>query len=188
MSLHQFIRRYIEIPDKELHAFVSLFKKKSIKKYNYLYREGDVCHELVFLNKGCLRFFYMPHEVEISVWFSFPFTIGSEIQSYISGKPCKFSVQAIQNTEYLYLSKSAFEMACQQQPLLHLFYNKLCEECIVDVIDRLISFQSQTADQRYLELMKEPDYLKLIPQKYLASYLGVTPTSLSRLRRKISHL
>ncbi len=186
MSLEQFISNYVDLPPQELEPFVSSFKKKTIQKNSYLYRQGDLCREFVFLTKGCLRFFYTPLEIEISVWFCFPFTIGSEIGSYISGKPCKFNVQAIAQTEYLYLSKQAFTMACQRQPLIDLFYKKLCEQTIVTTIDRLIAFQSLTADQRYLELMKDPSYINLIPQKYLASYLGVTPTSLSRLRKKLS--
>lgn len=123
--------------------------------------------------------------MELTVWIAFPDYFGSEVQSFISGQPSRFFLQAIEDTELYVLPKSSLVACYQTLPRTQEMVRKIWEEGIVHIIDRMIYLQSEPAEKRYLDLIKDPDYLKLIPQKYLASYLGVTPTSLSRIRKKI---
>jgi CRP-like cAMP-binding protein len=181
-----FIRSYVSISDDHVNKITQFAKETTLPKGRLLFRRGQVCEEFIFITKGCLRFFYCPQEIEISVWFAFPNTVGSEVQSFISGQPCRFDVQAIYPVHYISIPKKAFQQLREEIPAFNNFYIQLCEETITYIIDRLIAFQSQTADQRYKELLQQPEFMKLIPQKYLASYLGITPTSLSRLRKQIA--
>lgn len=185
-ALAAFIRRYVDWPEEEsLTQVLALFRSGSLARHEHLFREGEVCGKFVFVTQGCLRFYYSPQGLDISVWFSAAGGVGTDTQSYISQRPANFSVQAIEPTQYLWVSKAEFDALRQREPRMAELYRKLCEETIVFIIDRLVAFQSQTAEQRYAAVLAQPALLRRIPQKYLASYLGVTPTSLSRLRRQV---
>lgn len=182
-----FINTYTQLSDGTFeNNILTCTKTKTAKRNEYILREGEICKEFIFITKGCTRLYYLPNDNEVTVWFGFPNNIGSEIQSFISEKPTKFFIQAIEDTEYISITKSHFDKLLTEYLEWEIFTRKVWEETIINIIDRLTAFQCQTADQRYLDLIKDPDYLQIIPQKYLASYLGVTPTSLSRLRKNIS--
>lgn len=183
-ALKNFLRQYAQMPDDELTEFAGKFNYKRVKRGQYLLRPGEVCKDFIFIGSGCVRY-YVPADIELTVWLAFPNNLGSEIQSFISGEPSKFFLQAIEDTELYLLPKSSLVACYQTLPWTQEMIRKIWEEGIVHMIDRMISLQSEPAEKRYLDLIKDPDYLRMIPQKYLASYLGVTPTSLSRIRKKI---
>lgn len=185
-DLKAFLSQYIEANDDLVEKILPYTKKKSVSRGNFLLRQGQRCKEFVLITKGCTRLFYIANEIEYTVWFGFPDNVGSEIQSFISGEPSKFFVEAIEDLEYLSMHQSSYHKLMELVPAWHLFVRKLWEDTVVHIIDRIMAFQSQSATERYLDLIRDPDYLQMIPQKYLASYLGVTRTSLSRLRRKIA--
>ena len=70
-NLKKFISRFITLPDSDLEDFARKFKRKTIKKNNYVFRQGDTCKDFVFVDKGCLRLYYMKDGIEVSVWFAF---------------------------------------------------------------------------------------------------------------------
>jgi CRP-like cAMP-binding protein len=179
-----FVKNTIPLSDQVAEAFAEKFKTKKIGKGSLLLRPGDNCKDFIFVNTGILRFYIITDGVEVSVWFAFAGNVGSEIQSLLSGQPTQFFVEAIEDCQLLLLPKTELEKACTQNPLWHEFLKKIWEETIIYMIERLVSFQYKSAHKRYSDLLQDPDYLQQIPQKYLASYLGITPTSLSRLRRK----
>jgi len=183
-QLKHYLRQYAEWPEGALDEFVASFKTKKLKRGQYLLRAGEVCREFVFLESGCLRYF-VPSETELTVWLAFPGYLGSEVQSFISEQPSRFFVQAIEPVELRSLPKSALLAYYQTMPQSQEMIRRIWEEGIVHIIDRMIALQCEPAEKRYLDLIRDPDYLQRIPQKYLASYLGVTPSSLSRLRRSI---
>jgi CRP-like cAMP-binding protein len=183
-QLKRYLQQYAQWPGQALDHFVASFKTKKIKRGQYLLRAGEVCRDFIFLESGCLRYF-LPSEIELTVWIAFPGSLGSEVQSFISEQPSRFFVQAIEPVEVLSLPKSALLAFYQTQPPSQEMIRRIWEEGIVHIIDRMIALQCEPAEKRYLDLIRYPDYLQRIPQKYLASYLGVTPSSLSRLRRKI---
>ncbi|HET6994214.1 MAG TPA: cyclic nucleotide-binding domain-containing protein, partial [Chitinophagaceae bacterium] len=70
-GLEEFITKYVELSEAELADITSKFKHKLVKKNNYLLREGETCKDLVFVQKGCLRLYYLKDDIEVSVWFAF---------------------------------------------------------------------------------------------------------------------
>ena len=181
-----FAQKYIPISDAENDFISSNCLEKSAKKYQHLYEEGDICNEFIIITKGITRVYLVDASgKEVTVWFGFGNSLGSDIQSFISGEPTKFFVQAIDDLEYVSISKNDFLNISNTVPLWHKFQAKLWSECIVQIIDRLIGYQYQNAEERYEILQTNEKYVQLIPQKYLASFLGITHTSLSRLRKQI---
>lgn len=185
-KLGKFIRRFASLSDEELGNITGRFKLKSVKKNDYLLRQGEVNKDFFFVQKGCLRLYYMKDGIEVSVWFAFPASSAIEVYSFVSEKPSEYFLQAIEESEVLYLPRAELKSLYQSQPKMHEMMRNFWEAVLLDLIDRFTALQRDSAEKRYLDLLNKPDYLETIPQKYLASFLGVTPTSLSRIRKQIS--
>ena len=184
-DLTKFISEYINLSDAELEDIASKFKKRIVKKNDYLLRQGETCKDLVFVQRGCLRLYYIADSIEVSVWFAFKHTSAIEIHSFISEKPSNYFLQAIEDSEILYLPKTELNKLYFIYPKTQEMMRKFWEDVVLNLIERFTALQRDSAEQRYLDLLNKPDYLQRIPQKYLASFIGVTPTSLSRIRKNI---
>lgn len=184
-NLKKFLTQYVDLSGTESEDISSKFKSKSIKKNDYLFRQGDTCKDLVFVQKGCLRLYYLKDGIETSVWFAFEHSSAIEIYSFISEAPSDYFLQAIEDSEVLYLPKTELNKLYQYQPKMQEMMRNFWEDVILNLISRFTALQKDSAEKRYLDLLDKPAYLETIPQKYLASFVGVTPTSLSRIRKKI---
>ncbi len=184
-DLKKFISRFVTLSDAELEEITGKFKSKVVKKNNYVLKEGDTCRDFVFVQKGCLRLYYVKDDIEVSVWFAFQHSSAIEIYSFISEKPSDYFLQAIEDSEVLYLPKTELKKLYQYQPKMQEMMRNFWEAVLLDVIGRFTALQKDSAEKRYLDLLNTTNYLETIPQKYLASFIGVTPTSLSRIRKNI---
>ena len=184
-DLKNFINKYVTLPVTELDDIISKFKSKVVKKNDFLMRQGDTCKDLVFVQNGCLRLYYLKDDIEVSVWFAFRQSSAIEIYSFISESPTDYFLQAIEDSEILYLPKTELNKLYQHHPKMQEMMRNFWEDVILNLIQRFTALQKDSAEQRYMDLLNKPGYLQTVPQKYLASFIGVTPTSLSRIRRKI---
>ncbi len=185
-SLDKFITSYVDLSESELEDITSKFRSKSVKRSEYLLRQGEICRDLVFVLSGSLRLYYLRNDVEISVWFAFQGSSAIEIHSFISGLASDYFLQAIEDTEVLILSKAKLNKLYRDQPRTHEFMRKYWEDVVFNILNRFTALQNDSAQQRYLDLLNKTDLLERIPQKYLASFLGITPTSLSRIRKQVA--
>ncbi|MBC7915573.1 MAG: Crp/Fnr family transcriptional regulator [Pyrinomonadaceae bacterium] len=184
-NLKVFISKYATFSDDELEDITSKFRNKAVKKNNYLLKQGDICKDLVFVQKGCLRLYYLKDDMEVSVWFAFQQSSAIEIYSFISENPSDYYLQAIEDSEVLYLPRAELNKLYQHQPKMQEMMRNFWEDVILNLINRFTALQKDSAEKRYLDLLDKPAYMETIPQKYLASFIGVTPTSLSRIRKQI---
>lgn len=184
-ELNLFIRSFVDLTDKELLSITSCFIPKTVKKGKYLLNAGDICKDFIFVKTGCIRMFYLSDQIEVSAWFSLDNSIAMEIQSFLSQSPSICHLQSIEDSEIYILSKTKLEDLYITQPKTQELMRKIWEAALVMVIPRFSSLQNDTAEKRYLNLIKNPELMQQIPQKYLASFIGVTPTSLSRIRKNI---
>lgn len=184
-DLKKFISRFVTLSDAELEEITGKFKTKVVKKNSYVLKEGDTCRDFVFVQKGCLRLYYVKDDIEVSVWFAFQHSSAIEIYSFISESPSDYFLQAIEDSEVLYLPKTELKKLYQYQPKMQEMMRNFWEAVLLDVIGRFTALQKDSAEKRYLDLLNTTNYLETIPQKYLASFIGVTPTSLSRIRKNI---
>lgn len=184
-ELKKFFNEYVQLPEEELDDVISKFKSKTIKKNEFVLQEGETCKDLIFVQKGCLRLYYIQDDVEVSVWFALKHSSAIEIYSFISETPSNYFLQAIEETEILYLPKVALNKLYETHPKMQEMMRKFWEDVILHLLARFTALQKDTAEQRYLDLLEKPELLQSIPQKYLASFIGVTPTSLSRIKKNI---
>ena len=183
--LNNFLSKYADLPDDQLDAIAARFKQKKVRKNTFLLQPGEVCKDLIFVQKGCLRLFYTVDAVEVSVWFAFNESSAIDVSSFISGKSSDYFIQAIEDSEILVLSKAELQKFYKVYPEMQELVRRFWEDVIIHLLNRFTALQKDSAETRYKDLLSKPEYMQRIPQKYLASFIGVTPTSLSRIRRKI---
>lgn len=184
-ELKKFITNYVSLGDTELDSIACRFSRKAVKKGGHLLREGQICKDIIFVQQGCLRLYNISNDIETSVWFSFEHNSAIEIASFISEEPTSYFIQAIEDSEILLLPKTELNKLYHDYPKMQEMMKNFLEDVVLNLINRFTALQRDTAEKRYIDLLSKPAYLQKIPQKYLASFIGVTPTSLSRIRRKI---
>ncbi len=186
-QLQQFIKQLSpQITELELNHVLSKFQIKHLDRDAFLIKRDRICNEFSIIKSGCLKIFYdTASGDEVNVWFAFAQMPVTEMHSFITRQPSQFSIQAIEKSEIYTASYNDIQQLYKQFNSFQNFGLRLTEIILVKTIERLNSFQTQTAEERYQQLFSNPDYLNRIPLKDLASFLGVTPNSLSRLRRNL---
>ena len=178
------INKYIKPTQDDLAKILLRFKAKEIKKGRFLVRNGQTSNEFIFIVKGCLRVFWERDNTEVTGWFAFEDEFFCELSSFIPQRASTFGVQAIEDTTMLYITQTEMEKLFLEVPIFETFIRKFWEQVIAHLVDNMISFQTETAEKRYEKAMKHPKLLQRVPLKHLSSFLGITPSSLSRLRKR----
>ena len=175
------------LPQNELDLLDDLVTFRKLKKGELLLTENQVCNEIYFIKKGILRSYFFNHQGdEITNCFAFENEFMASFSSFITQNNAEENLQALADTELQVLSRESLEKLYQLGIHWQEIGRKLTEMEYVTLQKRMISFQKLSGTQRYEELYKNHQkYLQLIPLQYLASYLGVTPRHLSRIRKAV---
>lgn len=185
--LRKVITNTISISVQELEYMLSLFKHKTLKKEDYLLKIGKPCSQVFFVNEGVLRIYYPNDKGEdTTCYFALPNEFVTSFSSFSTGKLSVENIQAIIPTTVLYIEKNELELLYQKIPVTQEFGRKAAENLAIILEKRISLFLNNTADERYQFLIKHnPILIQTIPLQYLASYLGISPQHLSRLRKKL---
>lgn len=183
-ELTEFLSFYI--PNQELQPFLSCFREMKVKKGRHLLTPGKDCNYLAFIQYGCFRVYYFDtNGKEIITWFSFNEMVITDLLGlYTTGK-AQFYVEALEDSLLFRITKSDLERLYKKYPYYLEFGRRFAEEALTMLMQRTLSLHTKTPEERYEELLQIPHFMEKIPLKHLASYLGVTDTSLSRIRRRI---
>jgi CRP-like cAMP-binding protein len=175
------------IPPDELDPLDDLITVRKLKKGALLLKENQVCNEIVFIKKGILRSYFFNHQGdEITNCFAFENEFMASLSSFITQNIAEENIQALVDTELQVISRESLEKLYKSGIHWQEIGRKLTEMEYVTLQKRMISFQKLSGTQRYEELYKNHQkYIQLIPLQYLASYLGVTPRHLSRIRKAV---
>ncbi len=188
--LQQTMRRYVAWQPKEERQFIEAFVYREVPSQYRLVEYGEVCREICFLNKGCVRLYYLTDDgEEVS---GFLFTEGlflSALESFLAESPSVQVLETVEPCELLVLPKMKLEKLYEELPKTQVFMRKLLEERFVNAQKVVASFVLDKPEERYLKLIAaQPDLLQRFPQHVLATYLGITPVSLSRIRKRIREM
>lgn len=178
---------------KEKYPFIEkyegLFERVSVPARTVLLREGDVSRRSFFIEKGCLRVWFNNKGVEVTFQFFFEGQFLSSAESFSKSIPSIFTIEAIEPTDLYVLHRRAYEqivtdlkgnVAVMEEMIGWLFERQLYYS------QEFMSFIRDTPRERYIRLLREkPHVVKRVAQHYIASYLGITPVSLSRIRSKV---
>jgi CRP-like cAMP-binding protein len=164
-------------------ALLEISKEVHFQKGTDVQLIGHTCKTIYFVKEGCVRIYYFKEDIDITESFEFENAFVARAESLFTGKPSLKAIQTIEDSLLIAIdSNKLFQLFDTHHDLERLF-RKIIEASYVNTVNRIESLQFHTADERYLDLLKEhKDVLKRVPLKYIASYLGITPVSLSRIR------
>ncbi|UOB16026.1 Crp/Fnr family transcriptional regulator [Abyssalbus ytuae] len=168
---------------KQISDFLTL---KKVARDNLLLKQGEVCKHIYFVNRGFLRIFYYKKGKEITEWFTPEKHFCFSIISYFQHVPSKLIIEALEDSEIICFSKDGLDKLIKTNlEVSNLFIKLLSGSLILSQI-RMDSVQFETALQRYKRLIEfNPEILQKVPLQHIASYLGITSETLSRIRNQV---
>jgi CRP/FNR family transcriptional regulator, anaerobic regulatory protein len=182
----QSIKSIVSLNEKEQEAFTKILEVKQFKKKSFLLQQGQICNKISFINTGCMRLFYEIEGVENTVQFFFADRWYTDYESFLTGNPTIENLQALENCEIIQFKKSDLYNLYITHPVFERVGRILAENAFLSLSKLNKMLTNEEPQQRYLSLLSQrPEIVKNIPQHYIASYLGIKPESLSRIRKRI---
>jgi CRP-like cAMP-binding protein len=180
------ITKHVSLEEKEALYFSSLVIPAKIKQGEFIEKVGKVTTNFIHVNTGCLMTYFTDadgtdHVIQFAMagWWT------GDLHSFTKEEPSIYSTRALADSEVFYLPKDDMGKLLEKLPKLERYFRILFQNSIVSHQHRLIQNLSVTADQRYENFSKRyPSLEQYVPLKYIASYLGITPEFLSKIRRK----
>jgi CRP/FNR family transcriptional regulator, anaerobic regulatory protein len=182
--LTDYIKTIVPISDNELIEIRDSFKSKILEKGTFLLKAGQYCDCYYFVANGTLRIYTVINDQEITGWFAFRDYFFTELESYVSKSQTRFNIQVIEKSEVFYIQRKSMDVMSIKYPKWNVFVRKIWELSFIKLQQVALSFQTKTASERYEDLFNHPHFIQKTKQRDLASMLGITKSSLSRLRRK----
>ena len=182
------IARHIQLTEEEALYFTSILKVRRLRKRQYLVQEGVVCRQESFINKGCLRAYHIDNKgIEHNLQFGIEDWWIGDMYSFLTGSPARLNVDALEDSELFCIDKNDLEQLYSKIPKFERFFRILIQKAFVAQQERVLTALSETIEERYLHFIQRyPQFEQRLPQHQLASYLGVAPETLSRIRKQLS--
>jgi CRP-like cAMP-binding protein len=187
-QLHKTLVARISVTDAEFAIVKAFFKPKKIRKKKYLLQEGDVCSRLAFVEKGSLYSYSIDNKgVQHVIQFAFDGWWIADLYSYLTGEQSLYNIEALEDCELLVLDQDDEKELVRQFPRYEVYTKILYQNAYVALQRRLQATLGLTAEEKYSRLMESYASLaEKVPQHLIASYLGITPETLSRIRKQLS--
>ena len=177
---------HLPLTDEELRLIESYFEVKELKKKDFLLREGKVCNLVGFIVKGAIRHFHVKDGVEITCDISLENAWITDYNSITHKTPCIVNLQAMEDTTVLVINKTDLFKLYDECTKFETFGRLMAERIAHRSIEIAMSLLSDKPEERVNNLLNNhPDLFQRIPQKYIANFLGISPESLSRIKRRI---
>ena len=181
-----FFTRYANLTEEEWNAFESVLKYEKVKKKTRIIEIGLISRKMYFVKKGSLRLYYYKDGEEVCGKFFFENELAGSFESYIKQVPGLQVIETLENTELISLNYDDQQKVFQKYPVFYKLFLNLLQESFGQVQKLTTLYILTDPLERYLYLIKAyPQIAARVPQKYIASFLGITPFSLSRIRKRI---
>ena len=182
------INRRITLTDAEFDHFTTFLQPKTIKKKEFLQQEGEISRHLSFVNEGCFRTYSVDktgeeHVLQFSVedWW-----VG-DIYSALTQKPSRYFIEALEESHVHLIDYQRVEQMYAEIPKFERFFRIMAQNRFVALEERINCDSTASAEERYLDLLNRyPTLPQRVPQQYIASFLGIQPPSLSRIRKHLA--
>ena len=186
--LREHVRRQIPLSDDEFPFCTSLMVPKRIRKDTYLLQEGEHSKYLAFVTKGCLRQYTIGRKGEEHiVQFATEGWWISDLYSFLTGRETASFIDALEDSDLLLLDAASYEKLCTTVPKFERYFRILLQNNYIATHRRVVASLSLSAEERYLQMLQEsPGIVQRVAQRHIASYLGITPEALSRIRNRIA--
>jgi CRP/FNR family transcriptional regulator, anaerobic regulatory protein len=180
------IKSLVPLNAIEEQAFLEILEVKQFTKKEFLLKEGQVCNKVSFINSGCMRLFYNVEGLENTVQFFFADSWYTDYASFLTTQPTAENLQALENCEVVQFKKEDLYNLFNHYPIFDRVGRVMAENAFLSLSRLNQMLTNEEPEERYLNLFKtRPEIVERIPQHYIASYLGIKPESLSRIRKRI---
>lgn len=181
--LFQYFKKFNSLSKEAENAIAGISSIVSIKKNKDLQPIGHTCKTIYFIKKGVARIYYFKDGIDITERFFFENSVIARVESLFTGKPSRKAIQILEDAEIIALNASLLFKLYDTYPEIERLFRKIFETAYVETVNRIEGIQFHSAEERYNALLNEaPNVLMSVPLKYVASYLGITQVSLSRIR------
>jgi CRP-like cAMP-binding protein len=184
--LRQHIQKTIQLSDDEFEKIISVFRLRKLKRFHFLLQEGTTCTFDSFVLSGALRQYFINEEgKEHVIQFAFKDWWISDWSSILTQSPSFYNIEAIEPTEVLQVDISALEKLFDQVPKMEKYFRVMFQKAFAAQQRRILWLQ-KSAEERYKEFIETyPDFEQKLSQAQIASYLGITRESLSRIKKEL---
>lgn len=179
------IKETVNLGPEDEKKVYDFFQTRNLKKKEVLLFAGDISSHMQYISSGCLRAYYMDQEAkEHIIQFGIEGWWVNDLYSYLTNTPAKQFIQALEKTSVVQIHKDNLNQLYDEVPAIERFFRIKFEKAYVALQDRTINSMSRPAEERYLDFRTQyRDIEQRVPQYMIASYLGITPEFLSRLRK-----
>ncbi|MEO3403984.1 Crp/Fnr family transcriptional regulator [Mucilaginibacter sp. CAU 1740] len=185
--LFSHIEEKVALTKQDREKISTYFVAKKLRKKQYLLQEGDICKNLAFVAKGLLRTYNVDDKGDehMSV-FGWEGWWISDFNSFLSGEKAVFNIDAIESSDLLLISRPDYEALTLDVPVMDRYFRILYQNSLITKERRLMGSITYTAEEKYVKLAESnPQLIKRVPQNLIASYLGIAPETLSRIKKNL---
>jgi CRP-like cAMP-binding protein len=185
-KLWQAINRNSNLSEESWSLLSDICTKRQLQKNDFVLQQGEICKGFYFVNEGLLRNYYLKDGKQISEWFAFNGSFCFSIISFFKNVPSYLAIQCLEDSEVITISRDGImSLKNRNFEIANLAFSLISNSLIMSQ-QRMLSLQFETAAQRYDNLINvHPNIIQRIPLRYIASYLGVSPETLSRIRSQV---
>lgn len=176
---------YIKKDEAKWNKFQSFFEMHEVSSRTELLKAGEVATHLHLIKRGCLRMWFNKDGKDITFQFFFEGQAVASVDSFLTQQPSLFTIESIEPTTYISISKKNMDMLYNEFPQLKEGFHEILFQRFRNYAQLFLSRIKDSPQELYMELLtNHPEIIKRVPQHYIASYLGITPISLSRIRNR----
>lgn len=183
-----FLSQFQTLDQADTELLLGVCTVRNYSQGDYFVREGNACSQLGFLVSGIARVYHLAQDKEYTSYFNFTHRnrLVSSFESFLTKKPSRESIHFLADSELILIGREDFYSLYDKSAAFQEMGRKLAEYNYILAMERIYSLQHDTAQMRYEKLLQlYPDLVNMVPHHYIASYLGITPESLSRIRREL---
>lgn len=185
-ELSSYLSAYFDTKSEESIKIASLFKEEQLSRNDFHTTFGERHGKLSFVKSGYLRVYKQTAEKEVTQWVSSPGEFTADLGVIMFDQPARWNIQALTNCELFTLDYTNYQLIQHQVENWAQIEKMFLAKCFMTIEDRVFNFISMTAEERYAFLCNSrPELLQNVPQQFIASMLGMTPETLSRVRKKV---
>lgn len=186
-KIREYFEQTIKLSDKDWAFFASKLTEETFPKKHQLLYAGKTENYLSFIASGMVRYYIPKEEQDLTFAFAFEHSFVSGYNSFLTQTPAVYNIETLTKTKLWRLSYSDLQSIYQETEVGNTIGRQASEDLFLKKSQRELSLLNESAEERYLNLFTEqPQLIKEIPLKYIASYIGITPQALSRIRKRIS--
>jgi CRP-like cAMP-binding protein len=186
-NLFYHIELKIHLTDQEKAIIQTFLVPKKLKSKQYLLQQGDHCKSFTFVSKGLLKSYNVDEKgnEHISV-FAWEGWWVSDMPSFFTGKEATLNIGAMESSELLTITLVNYNLLLDQVPVMERYFRMLYQNSLLTKDLRLMSAATHTAEEKYISLIRShPELVQRVPQNLIASYLGLAPETISRIKQKL---